>query len=300
MTVYKIFFFVIGLTSFCNKVKLPSLVSVHFRIRQKIDKNINCCKNYTDILYLLTGFKFELSIFRFPLTQIKKIMSNEKSKNPVQLYIGTAIAVLILSMITIYVGVKTARWTNFSGLDEARARLHELPLTIGDWKANGENELLEADVTSLQIQNGYISRRYKNTKTQFEVYITIMIGKTGIVVVHSPEICFGGRDYKKDEKGRIPVQFPILDFVGKPTDENTLWKVKFVNNSARGGVISFYYGASVGNGWVAEENPRMKFSGFRYAYKIQVQAAEDGQDDIAKMFLSDCLPTIQNYIVPCR
>ncbi|MDR1484186.1 MAG: EpsI family protein [Planctomycetaceae bacterium] len=227
-------------------------------------------------------------------------MSSEKSKNPFQLYVGTVIAILILVSITVYVGAKTARWSNFSGLDEARLKLRELPFTIGDWVADGEGELSEQDVTNLQIQNGYISRRYKNSKTKSEIYITIMVGKTGIVVVHSPEICFGGRDYKKDERGRAAVSFPILDFTGKATDENMLWKVKFVNNSARGGTIAFYYGASAGNGWAAEENPRMKFSNFRYVYKIQVQAKEDGQEDIAKAFLSDCLPTIRNYIVPCR
>lgn len=227
-------------------------------------------------------------------------MSNEKSKKPTQLYIGLAIVLSILTIITVYVGVNTARWSNFSGFDDARNKLRELPLTIGDWVAKEENELSDNDIKTLQIQDSYISRRYKNSKTQAEVYMSLMIGKTGIIVVHSPEICFGGRDYKKDDKGRIPVQFPILDFAGKATDENALWKVKFINNSARGGTIAFYYGTNVGNGWVAVENPRMKFSGFRYIYKIQVQAMEDGQDDIAKEFLSDCLPTIRNYIVPCQ
>ncbi|MDR2169077.1 MAG: EpsI family protein [Planctomycetaceae bacterium] len=227
-------------------------------------------------------------------------MSNEKSKNPFQFFVGITIAIMILFAVTVYVGVKTARWSNFSGLDEARKRLRELPLTIGDWSSKVDYELSEQDVKYLQIQDGYISRRYKNSKTQAEVYITIMVGKTGVVVVHSPEICFGGRDYKKDEKGRVSVKFPILNFASKATDENMLWKVKFINNSARGGTIAFYYGVSVGNGWVADEKPRSRFGGFRYAYKIQVQANEDGQDDIAKSFLTDCLPTISNYILPCR
>jgi hypothetical protein len=227
-------------------------------------------------------------------------MSNEKSKNPVQLYAGMVIVVAILLAITVYVGVKTARWSNFSGLDEARKKLKELPLTIGDWTAAAEEKLAEKDVNDLQIQDGYISRLYKNSKTRSEVYMTMMVGKTGIIVVHSPEICFGGRDYKKDEKGRLSIPFSILDFAGKANDENSLWKVKFINNSARGGTIAFYYGVNIGNGWVADENPRVKFSGFRYAYKIQVQAAEDGQDDTAKAFLADCLPTIREYVLPCK
>ncbi|MDR1477426.1 MAG: EpsI family protein [Planctomycetaceae bacterium] len=227
-------------------------------------------------------------------------MSNEKSKNPIQLYSGMIIAVAIIAAITVYVGVKTARWSNFSGLNEAQTKLKEIPLAIGDWTAAAEDKLTEKDVNDLQIQNSYITRRYKNSKTQSEVYITMMVGKTGIIVVHSPEICFGGRDYKKDGKGRLATPFPLLDFTGKANDENSLWKVKFINNSARGGTIAFYYGVNVGNGWVAEENPRVKFSGFRYVYKIQVQAIEDGQDDIAKAFLDDCLPTIRNYILPCK
>ncbi|MDR1922780.1 MAG: EpsI family protein [Planctomycetaceae bacterium] len=227
-------------------------------------------------------------------------MENQKTGKSIQLYIGMVIAIAILSAITVYNGFMMARWSSFTGLDDARKRLQELPLTIGDWTSGGDEKLNSDDVTSLQIENSYITRRYKNTKSNREVLITIMVGKTGIVVVHTPEICFGGRDYKKDEKGRAAIPFPILDFTGKNSNENTLWKVQFINNSARGGVISFYYGISVGDAWVADEDPRSKFQTFRYAYKIQVQASNDGQDDIAKTFLTDCLPTIRDYVVPCQ
>lgn len=203
--------------------------------------------------------------------------------------------------VTLYCGTLTGRWSSFRGLDESKEALQTLPWTIGDWVADPEHagKLAKDDVTMLQIENAYIVRRYKHSKTLTEVNLILMVGPTGRVVVHTPEICFGGRDYEKEEAKAV-VAFPAGTYSESGAADDTFWKLNFVNKSVRGGTISFYYGVSVGDVWAALENPRSDFQRYRYAYKLQAEAAVDGENDNVKQFLEDCLPTIHGCMRPCQ
>lgn len=226
-------------------------------------------------------------------------MSTNSTPKAPPIVFGIILLSVLMLAITAYCGMLTERWTPFTGLSDARAKLKELPLTIGDWEAEGEGVLAKEDVIMLQIENGYISRRYKNSKTQAVVNLVLMIGKTGLIVVHTPEVCFGGKNYEKEET-RSVVSFPIVDYSGVGPTDDEFWKVNFVNRAAQGGTISFYYGVSVGDSWIAAENPRSSLQRFRYVYKIQAEAMVDGETDNVHLFLSDCLPTIHEYMLPYK
>lgn len=213
--------------------------------------------------------------------------------------IGLILVVLVMLGTTVYCGWLTERWAPFAGLEETRKALKELPLTIGDWEAAEELSLLKGDVTMLRIENGYISRRYKNSRNQATVNLVIMAGQTGRVVVHTPEVCFGGKNFEKEDTKTV-VAFPIEDYSGNGPPEDEFWKVNFVNRSAQGGTISFYFATSVGDSWVASENPRNLFRRYRFAYRIQVEAMVDGETDNVAEFLTDCLPKIHEHMRPCR
>jgi hypothetical protein len=220
-----------------------------------------------------------------------------------QLVTGLIVIFIVTIGITVYSGLQTERWVPFSGLTDARKLLKELPKEINDWEVEGEDsELDKATVTMLQIQDGYLVRAYRNKSTQAVVYFLMMVGSTGRVVVHTPEICFGGKDYQK-ENTRSSVTIPVAAADGSGEADNTFWKVDFINQGLRHDRISFYYSISVGERWVATENPRYTFQFNRYAYKIQLQAfANDKGESVdnVKQFLQDCLPTIQEYLRPCN
>ncbi|MDR2114938.1 MAG: EpsI family protein, partial [Planctomycetaceae bacterium] len=192
-----------------------------------------------------------------------------------QLIIGTALIVVITFCITIYSGVQTGRWSLFKGLSEAREALKELPKEINGWVVTGEDQQLDTEtITILQIQDGYIARSYRNTKTQSVVHMVLMVGPTGRVVVHTPEICFGGKDYQKEEN-RVSVTIPVILQDSPDESEDTFWKVDFINRGLKRDRISFYYSVSLGKSWIATENPRSTFQFYRYAYKIQIQSLVD-------------------------
>jgi hypothetical protein len=217
-----------------------------------------------------------------------------------QLIIGIVLIIITTFCMTVYSGMQTGRWSPFKGLPEARTALRELPKEINGWEMVGEDQKLDNDtITMLQIQEGYIARSYRNNITQTIIHLVLMVGPTGRVVVHTPEICFGGKDYQKEEN-RVSVTIPVV-LQDNPTEsDDTFWKVDFVNRGLKRDTISFYYSVSLGKSWIATENPRSAFQFSRYAYKIQVQALSDGETDNVKVFLQDCLPTIHEFLRPCN
>jgi hypothetical protein len=217
-----------------------------------------------------------------------------------QLIIGIVFVVIVTICMAFYSGMQTGRWTLFKGLAEARTLLKELPKEIGDWEIVGEDQQLDTEtITILQIQDGYLARSYRNIKTQAVIHLVLMVGPTGRIVVHTPEICFGGKDYQKEEN-RASVKIPVILQDSPDESEDTFWKVDFVNRGLKRDKISFYYSVSRGQFWVATENPRSAFQYYRYVYKIQIQSLVNGEEDNVKTFLQDCLPTIHEFLRPCH
>ena len=216
------------------------------------------------------------------------------------LFIGVAVVVLLTLAITVYCGNRTQRFSSFSGLDETHQLLRKLPMTIGDWESEQEGTLDPVAVHQLEIKDGFVTRRYRNAKTRSEVNFVMMIGPVGRVTVHTPEFCFGGKNFDKED-GATTVAIPIAAPAENEPTEETFWKISFINRALRGDKVSFYYSVSSGGPWVAVANPRYEFSRFLYVYKIQVEAMIGlGGADPAYAFLMDALPTIRQHMKPCR
>jgi hypothetical protein len=222
------------------------------------------------------------------------------NKKTMPLFTGIAVIVLITGAVTFAAGMLTGRWVPPQGLEEARTSLKELPLEISHWHADENRDLDPTSVKMLRIQDSYINRTYKNTKTNKVVHMTMMVGPAGKITVHNPVVCFGGKDYEKDA-AQVVVQFDIPpedpEFVDK------FWRVSFTGRSLdTQNRISFYYAISAGDSWNAVENPRSTYSNYRYVYKLQVEAYSSPTDDVdtVRDFLTDCLPTIHNHLRPCK
>jgi hypothetical protein len=215
----------------------------------------------------------------------------------ISLFSGIAVVVIITAAVTVYSGSLTGRWGTFQGLDEARTLLRDLPLEIGDWQAEKEGELDQTSINMLQIRDAYIFRIYKNTVTKAVVHLTLMVGPTGKITVHTPEVCFGGKDYEKDSV-RTSVPINVLLSSGEEVAD-TFWRVNFTGRSLdMGNRVSFYYAVSTGREWNAVENPRVTFQTYRYAYKMQAESFSGltEEEDNVKKFLMDCLPTIHDHL----
>jgi hypothetical protein len=222
------------------------------------------------------------------------------NKKIIPIFTGIAIISVVTVAITLSAGSFSGRWGTFSGLDDARAALKALPMEIGDWQAEKEEELDKTSITMLRIQDSYVLRTYRNSATQAIVHLTFMVGPTGKITVHTPEVCFGGKDYEKDA-ARSSVQFDVQ----RETDEvvDSFWRISFTGRSLdTNNRISFYYAVSPGDTWTAVEAARATYQAYRYVYKLQAEAfsgaGEEG--DNVRQFLEDCLPTIHKHMRPCK
>ena len=223
-------------------------------------------------------------------------------KRTAPLALGIGIIFVITITITVIAGNLTARWGSFSGQEEASSELRKIPLQIGDWIAETEGVLDDVSITMLQIQNSYIVRLYKHAVTQEIVHLTLMVGPTGKITVHTPEVCFGGRDFEKEAtRSDVPIDVQLTS--GKDVAD-TFWRVNFVGRSVldTSNRISFYYAVSTGDAWLAIEDPRSTLQKYRYVYKLQAQARSGvgGDGDSAQKFLKDCLPTIHEHLRQCQ
>ena len=222
------------------------------------------------------------------------------SKRTTSLIIGIVVIAAVTAVVTYASGTLFGRWGTFQGLVEARETLKRLPMQIGAWQAEENRELDKDAVTMLRIQDSYICRRYKHAETQAVVHVTIMVGPTGKVTVHTPEVCFGGKDYEK-EATRSSVSIPVQLLESGNEIVDSFWKISFIGRSLDSkNRISFYYAVSTGDIWSAVETPRSTFQTYRYVYKLQAEAyseSGDGTDNVKK-FLDDCLPVIHEHLVP--
>ena len=221
----------------------------------------------------------------------------------VPFFTGIVLITVITVVIAWFSGVLSGRWeTLFHGLNEARTALKALPLQIGDWRAEQEGELDESSINMLRIRDSYIFRSYRNTVTQAIVHITLMVGPAGKITVHTPEVCFGGKDYEKESlRTSVPIDVPLLS--GDREVVDTFWRITFIGRSLdSNNRISFYYAVSTGDVWNAVETPRSTFQTYRYVYKMQAEAfSSPGEEgDNVRLFLNDCLPTIHEHLRPCR
>jgi len=222
-------------------------------------------------------------------------------KATTQLIIGLAIVSVLTIAVTYGAGTLFQRWRPFTGIDEVRAALRELPMEIGKWVAEEERELDQTSINMLKIQDSYIYRIYRNLDTDATVHLTIMVGPTGRITVHTPVVCFGGRNFTREgNPSRVQID---VELASGEEIVDTFWNVSFTNQSVgANNRISFYYGVSPGDFWHAVENPRVYFQRYRFVYRIQAEAftAVGDERDTVRQFLEDVLPTIHEHMRPCR
>ena len=224
------------------------------------------------------------------------------------LFFGMAL-VLISTLLTTYVvGGNWGWWGKMrQAMREAATVIEKIPKSFCDWEAAADDEpLSQVAIEQLELAD-YVVRRYTNRTTGETVSLILMIGPTGRLTAHTPQICFGGRNFLLDSPP-IPVSFPY-----EGDEENTsehsgnkdvLAKVVFKNQSVSGGAKLFYYGVSTGKEWMPITNSsRTDLQRCRFLYKLQLEAfiseENSGDNDLIARFLRTFLPQIRSELVEC-
>ncbi|MEZ6127746.1 MAG: exosortase-associated EpsI family protein [Planctomycetaceae bacterium] len=221
-------------------------------------------------------------------------MEDQKISRRDMLLIGSGLAVLCVGKLadSALNGVGLA---DQQALATASARLTNLPAEIGNWTST-DAELSEREIDAAGI-HGYVRREYRNDRTGYSVFLTVLCGNAGPMSVHPPTACFQGVGYKLISG---PAVTPIKS-------EGSSYIYEFNKSSFRQGdvsvpeIVRVFWGWAPDGNWKAPSNPRFAFRGHSYLYKIYVTDSsleEPGQTSLPQIesFLQDVLPVISEAL----
>jgi hypothetical protein len=183
--------------------------------------------------------------------------------------------------------------------------INAIPETFGLWKRTSEEPLPDYAELELKVK-GCKVWTYTNTMTGEKVSVFVMVGPTGRLSVHTPEICIGS-DNTIPAAPRVPVKIAVED---EKAGECTFWNVRFNLNMNANYQRLFYYAMGTGKEWYAVENPRFEFAKYPLMLRIQVEAIvpksnavskpdeaeKHAGSDVVFQFLQEFLPELDKVV----
>jgi hypothetical protein len=204
------------------------------------------------------------------------------------------VAIIVVLIVTsgIVHGHFSGRWDSREDHRLREKKLEEFPSDFGSWQCRETLALPAAAQSMLECQS-YLYRHYVHRDSGKSVTVAVLVGPTGPMSVHTPEICYSSRDYRLQEN-RQQVATRLRE------TQAQLWKTTFYPAGADSRLLRVYYGWNDGRGWKAPSEPRFSFIGTRRLYKIQLAtlltSAVEAGDDPCSQFLEQFLPVLEQYL----
>jgi hypothetical protein len=222
--------------------------------------------------------------------------------------IRTLICLAVIAVITLVANYVMSKY--HADLVRSAAEYADLmaniPEEFGDWKRAKEADLPGYALEQLQVSDAK-NWTYVNTQTDEKVNVSFLVGPTGRLAVHTPEICMDGQGFmvgqeRQREHFSRSVSPPQSADDGNgengtSDDQNTFWRVAIVSRSAADYQIVSYYALGTGKQWWAKDNPRYELAQYPFILKMQVETLSQSDPEsynAARNFLKDFLPEVAN------
>ncbi|WP_406696188.1 exosortase-associated EpsI family protein [Singulisphaera sp. Ch08] len=175
-------------------------------------------------------------------------------------------------------------------------RLNDLPKSAGHWKAEGDDQSLDAKTIEIAGATGYLARCYLDERTGVKLAVLVAFGPADQIVRHSPLVCFPAVGYTA---------------VGQPIDRSLkigdlsarLRSVVYAKgNGVAGDRQEAYFGFRHEGIWSPDAaGTRKQFLSNPAMFKIQVQRrvgeSEDrARDNPTESLIEHLLPEIEKRI----
>ena len=144
--------------------------------------------------------------------------------------------------------------------EQAQNRLKALPMTIGGWI--GQDEPVNERHMNAANFSAFVSRKYRNPKTDAVVSVMLLYGRPGDLGAHDPEFCYGGSGYRE-----IGIRKKRTVLTGN------LWSARFDRPDQAPTSIEVCWGWGDRGTWEAPDDPRYAFANRGRMYKMYVQQA---------------------------
>ncbi len=207
------------------------------------------------------------------------------------------LTVILVTGMSVYVGILQGRmcnrWGTPSNINLAADELQNTPERFGDWRMIASHPLDEGSRNMLKCA-GYIVRTYENHRTGDAVDVTVILGPTGTISVHTPEVCLSSKNFPSTGPRQIS---SITSSTG---NDDRFWYLEYKVDSPTGDRLRVYYGWSLGREWTAPTDARYAFVGTPYLCKIQVGGIVSSLAAESQMpcrdFLRDFLPVLNEHL----
>ena len=204
--------------------------------------------------------------------------------------IGSLMVGVLAIALTLGSGVLHGRIRHAGGLaadltDEIEA-LNKLPKTFGRWELVKPVEFDERVVEVLEC-SGYHQAEYRNTLDDTRVFATVLLGPSGPIAVHTPEVCMPSQNSKQVGKTET---WETPQAIGKSKPE--LKMATFKSSGLNQHLTRIAYAWTMDGNWETPQNPRSEYAGKPYLYKVQVATSKPTGYDFEKQTdpLTDFLP----------
>jgi hypothetical protein len=206
-------------------------------------------------------------------------------------FLPLIIAVMLVVAYGIAEGMWTNRWIRSAALEQATARLSQVPRVIGDWEGT-DHELDPRQVAQAEM-SGYVLRQYVHKSTGASVRVMLVCGRAGPTSLHSPQACYPGIGYR-------PTAEPKRQGFGAGKKDD-FWVAQFQKEGTSPETLRIFWSWNGAGKWHAADSPRVHFARHAALYKLYVirslaRGDEGLNDDPAAEFLNQFLPVAQRAL----
>jgi hypothetical protein len=214
-------------------------------------------------------------------------------------YLPYVLAVVALVGFTAYQGIVTDRWRENIEAKECAQLLESIPKNIGDWV--GEDKVVADQIKNTAGAEGYVSRTYRNSKTNQVVDVWFIVGHSFDIWRHTPTVCYRVQQFEQHGKeevytiqaeGQEPADFFTTIFKKGASAERVFWGwSKPVRDEEQVNWIAPQGSKS----WFAPSGGRGYFGNMRALYKLYFTAGvaspdEKPEDCVCVEFAQEFLP----------
>jgi hypothetical protein len=189
-------------------------------------------------------------------------------------------------------GYLSDRWSGRDRLLHAGQLLEQLPSQIGPWRLQQGHTIAQPDLDMLRC-TGYVHRVYVHGTTGETVRLAILVGPSGPIAAHTPDICYASDNYE-ESAAATRIRLSAAD---APVSEFRALTLRH-RSDALGSTLRVCYGWSSGGAWSAPDHPRWEFMGRPLLFKLQLasDAADAPSQDPCRRFLDALLPVMDSTV----
>ncbi|MBM4000050.1 MAG: exosortase-associated EpsI family protein [Planctomycetes bacterium] len=178
------------------------------------------------------------------------------------------------------------------GPSVSQSGLDAIPTVLGDWTATQSESIDERALEMLETKTHW-ARKYSSTTAGASVEVMVLVGPSGPLAAHTPEVCYGTQRYELLENEKI---------VSVPLEGGASAEFRLVQLQPRQpGVpeLRVLYGWNDGTGWRSPAWARVVYANTERIMKLQMAIPStgiEGEPDVE--FLKQLLPHLNRLVAP--